>query len=151
MSDVVLFIFEGRKTEPRILDNFKENFFEKGSDFMYYATYNTNIYQLYNEVKEDIFLDLIEILKEKDEGNDKRLKNISREDVAQIYLFFDYDGHAEIAKDNKIDEMLEFFNEETDRGKLYISYPMVEALKHIKKEHRCYDICSIRKDRFIGY
>jgi len=30
--------------------------------------------------------------------------------------------------------MLNKFDNETENGKLYISYPMVEALKHIKKD-----------------
>ena len=47
-------------------------------------------------------------------------------------MFFDYDGHATNASDEKIKKMLEFFNEETEKGKLYISYPMVEAFKHIE-------------------
>lgn len=46
-------------------------------------------------------------------------------------MFFDYDGHSSLADDNKLLELLEFFKEETDKGKLYISYPMVESLKHI--------------------
>lgn len=29
--------------------------------------------------------------------------------------------------------MIEIFNNETENGKLYISYPMVEALKHLLK------------------
>ena len=36
-----------------------------------------------------------------------------------------------IEDDKKLNELLIFFNEETEKGKLYISYPMVEALKHI--------------------
>ena len=32
-----------------------------------------------------------------------------------------------------LDEMLEFFNDETDNGKLYINYPMVESLKYTKE------------------
>jgi len=47
-------------------------------------------------------------------------------------MFFDYDGHATNASDEKLNELLNFFNEETEKGKLYISYPMVEALKHIE-------------------
>ncbi len=46
-------------------------------------------------------------------------------------MFFDYDGHSTLADDDKLKELLEFFKEETDKGKLYVSYPMVEALKHI--------------------
>lgn len=50
-------------------------------------------------------------------------------------MFFDYDGHATNANDNKIKELLTLFNEETEKGKLYISYPMVEALKHYSGEN----------------
>ena len=31
-----------------------------------------------------------------------------------------------------LEEMLEFFDDETDNGKLYINYPMVESLKYTK-------------------
>ena len=48
-------------------------------------------------------------------------------------MFFDYDGHAPLADDEKIKELLILFNEETSFGKLYISYPMIEALKHINE------------------
>ncbi len=59
------------------------------------------------------------------------LKSYKRNDFAEIYLFFDYDGHSDKADDNKLEQLLNFFNEETDKGKLYISYPMAESLKHI--------------------
>lgn len=67
--------------------------------------------------------------------NKELLKEYKRNDFAEIYLFFDYDGHSSMAADEKLIELLEFFNEETDKGKLYISYPMVEALKDIS----CYE------------
>ena len=35
-------------------------------------------------------------------------------------------------KKEEVEELLEFFNNETENGKLYISYPMVEAIKHLK-------------------
>ena len=60
------------------------------------------------------------------------LKGITRDQVSEIYLFFDYDGHASNARDDKIQEMLNLFDDETNNGKLYISYPMVEAIKHLK-------------------
>ena len=62
--------------------------------------------------------------------NKEILKDFNRDDFAEIYLFFDYDGHSTLASDDKLEEMIEMFNEETDLGKLYISYPMVESIKH---------------------
>ena len=61
------------------------------------------------------------------------LKDISRIQVPEIYLFFDYDGHATNADLEKLQKILELFNNETENGKLYVSYPMVEAIKHLKE------------------
>ena len=88
-----------------------------------------SIYELWKEISEDNDLDLFELLKERSEENLEKLSDIERDDVSQIFLFFDYDGHAPKASDKKIEKMLELFGEETETGKLYISYPMAEALK----------------------
>jgi hypothetical protein len=42
--------------------------------------------------------------------------------------------------------MLEHFNEETENGKLYVSYPMVEALKHIESACDFKDLTVTAKD-----
>jgi hypothetical protein len=86
---------------------------------------------MYNEILADEFLDTFNLVKEMEE-NKAILKGLKRSDFAQIYMFFDYDSHATNANDKKLDKLLNFFNEETEKGKLYISYPMVEALKHIE-------------------
>jgi len=85
------------------------------------------------QVQKDTNLDLFFLIKEK-EQNKKLLSNISRDDVSEIFLFFDYDGHAPAASDDKLEKMLLHFDEETENGKLYISYPMVEALKHLSTD-----------------
>ena len=76
-------------------------------------------------------LDTFNLLKDRNPKNKEILKDFTRNDFAEIYMFFDYDGHSSLADDNKLKELLEFFKEETDKGKLYVSYPMVESLKHI--------------------
>ncbi|MDY0018011.1 MAG: hypothetical protein RBS89_09270 [Candidatus Delongbacteria bacterium] len=125
MSNTILFIFEGEKTEPEIFENMKRYYFQDKTNSYLIATYNTNIYKLYEDVFDDSDLDLVELLREK---NKETLKDTRRDDVDQIYLFFDYDGQASNFDDHKIYEMLEFFNNETENGKLFISYPMVESL-----------------------
>ena len=55
---------------------------------------------------------------------------------SQIFLFFDYDFQNRLGtqKVNGIlDEMLDFFSDETENGKLYINYPMIESLKYTKE------------------
>jgi len=132
VSDVVLFVFEGAKTETQIFDNLKTHYFSGCQNTVIKATFCTHIYTLWDKVKSDKFLDLLEIIREQHEENRKVLKDVSREDVSQIFLFFDYDGHVKEASDDAIQEMLAYFSDETETGKLYISYPMVEAIKHLK-------------------
>ncbi len=90
----------------------------------------SDIYSLYHIMNNDPGLDLFSLLKEKDQ-NSATLSGISKESVSEVYLLFDYDGHATAASDEKLKALLSHFDEETENGKLYISYPMVEALKHL--------------------
>ena len=131
MAETILLVFEGGKTEPNVFDNIQESFFHSDKSAIIYTTYNAEIYQLWKCVRDDEYLDLLEVLKERDKENKTCLAGVSRDDVSQIFLFFDYEGHASNASDDAIAEMLVNFDEETDNGKLYISYPMVEAYKDI--------------------
>lgn len=124
----ILFVFEGEKTENQIIDNLKN--FYINENVIITCAYCSTIYQVYKEILNDDDLDTFNLLKNRNQ-NQELLKDFTREDFAEIYMFFDYDGHDIIADDDKLKELLEFFNEETDKGKLYISYPMIESLKHI--------------------
>jgi hypothetical protein len=133
MSSKKLFVFEGQNTELNITRNIAKKFSETFTDVFssddVQCAYCTTIYDLYKKISEDEYLDMFMLLKEK-EFNKEILKDFDREDFAEIYLFFDYDGHAPIASDKKLSEVIHLFNEETKFGKIFISYPMVEALKH---------------------
>lgn len=144
MSEIVLFVFEGAKTERLIVDSLKKHFLNENT--VIYATFNTDIYRLYHEIKayEDDNVDIVEVLRAR-EGNAESLAGISRRNVAEVFLFFDYDGHATRAADDKIAELLAHFNEETQHGKLYISYPMVEAIKHLKSDVPFENVCVAAK------
>lgn len=83
---------------------------------------------------DDFETDIIEILREKCPELESHLKGLTRDDFSEVYLFFDYDGHQnnlsfENSETDVINEMLSNFDNETENGKLYISYPMVEALR----------------------
>lgn len=94
-----------------------------------------NIYMIWQKLKGDNFdTDIIEVLRENSPELEKMLIDLSRDDFSEIFLFFDYDGHqnnlpAEERLEDVLNEMLETFNNETENGKLYINYPMVEALR----------------------
>ena len=140
-KEYIAIISEGEKTEKQIINNLENNF-TTFSNKIIFLSYKANIYNLFREIEEDADNDIISLLKEKQiKANKIRndvenidVSNINSDDVSQIYLFFDYDGHTEDASDEEIVKMLNKFDNETENGKLYISYPMVEALKHLKKD-----------------
>ena len=141
-KEYIAIISEGEKTEKQIINNLENNF-TTFSNKIIFLSYKANIYNLFREIEEDEDIDIISLLKEKQiKANKIRndvenidVSNINSDDISQIYLFFDYDGHTENASDEEIVKMLNKFDNETENGKLYISYPMVEALKHIKKDN----------------
>ena len=130
-SELHLFIFEGVRAESKYADSLEQNFL--GKRISVKCVYDAEIYQLYRRLKEEEFsFDVIELLKERNGNNAELLKDYTRDSFAYIYLFFDYDAHSTLASDNKIAEMLDFFDNETENGLLYISYPMLEAIRHYK-------------------
>ena len=129
MSNNILFVFEGSKTEEQIIVSLQKYLVKEKTSIK--CIYGAEIYQLYKEIEADNDLDTFNLLKERNAGNGKILERYTRQDFAEIYLFFDYEGHSSLANDDRLSELLDFFKEETDKGKLYISYPMVESLKHI--------------------
>lgn len=76
------------------------------------------------------------MLREEHEELEEQLYGLSRDDFSEVYLFFDYDGHqnnlGESDDSDALEQMLISFDNETENGKLYISYPMVEALRDFK-------------------
>ncbi len=142
---MILCIFEGGKREPRIFQTIKDLFFPKSKD-TFICTYNSNIYSLYKNLKNlDIFGDQIsssgdtvtilnEILKN---HGDNTLETIIESDISEIFLFFDYDfqdSRLSLEENNlHLLEMINYFQEETENGKLYISYPMIEAIQYTKQ------------------
>lgn len=127
-KSLTLFVFEGAKTEPGLVRNLEQNFLGTGHAIR--CVYGAEIYQLYESIKEDgLFHDIITVLQDR-LNNRTILDGCTRDSFAYVYLFFDYDAHATKADDDKIREMLSFFDNETENGKLYISYPMVEAIRH---------------------
>jgi hypothetical protein len=110
---------------------------------MVYAVFGTNILKLWSELNENPFFETVEMLREVARNRDD-LKDLDRNNIAEIHLFFDFEGHLpEKTLDAHCDiiyKMLSFFDEETDQGKLWLSYPMAEALKHTYKDiTKCFD------------
>ena len=137
MADTKLFIVEGEDKECRYLESMTNCFFKGKHDSVIISLpAKQNIFMLYNILKEDDFeTDIVEVLREKIEGADEILKGISRQSIAEVYLFFDYDiQHLNEEDDESIimNELFDTFSDETDNGKLFISYPMIEAVYDYK-------------------
>ena len=132
--DYKAFIVEGRVREPQIIDNISKVFFPHSNCEIIKLPVEENIYMLWKSLKKDDFdTDIIEVLRESNDDIRNQLNGLSRDDFSEVYLFFDYDLHqTNIAKEEGPDaimQMLNSFNNETENGKLYISYPMAEALR----------------------
>ncbi|WP_421313491.1 hypothetical protein [Aeromonas sp. 603404] len=129
MSNKILFVFEGEKTECEIAENLFHRYFPPGGKEKIISSFCGDVYSLYSKLQRDDDLDIFSFLKETPKN--QHLRSIKRREISEIYLFFDYDGHATAADDKKLKELIDFFCEETEKGKIYINYPMVESLKHI--------------------
>jgi len=155
MSNTILFVFEGEILEGNIFNNIKDTFFstpESATTIKY--SFCAEIFQLWNNVKDDPDLDILEVLKERPDSD---IDNLTRKDVSEVHLFFDHDAHSRPEETQeeynlKINNLLETFNNEFERGKLWISYPMAEAIKHCKtKPENCFKDSTINISEYKNY
>lgn len=136
---MILFIFEGASYEPPLYDGIKTLFFPRSNDQVI-CSFCSSIYTFYKRLSDDEFggfADVVDVLKAElaktDPGNE--LFKYKSSDFESIYLFFDYDLYrGDLSKKNvQIQELLEYFNEETENGRLFISYPMIESIQYTKE------------------
>ncbi|WP_455513504.1 hypothetical protein [Porphyromonas sp.] len=179
---MILFVFEGEKREPRLLKDI-ESCFDLGKKRIR-CSYRNQIQSLYSKLKELRLagiegggVDLVALLKQlhkkrkKGEGDEEDEEDEiftieSSDDVSEVYLFFDLDLQDDTypLEDQlkHVADLLEYFDDETTNGKLYISYPMIEAIFYTKElpdpDFGSYTVeikdCKGFKDRtnkFTGY
>ena len=134
---MILFVFEGAKREPDLFRAIETLFFKDKQNIV--CSFGNNIYELYNELQSfEGDGDIVSILKERfQQHDDSPFKDdIKSSDFSEIYLIFDYDFQNKNLTledmNSQIEEMLDLFNDETDNGRLYINYPMVEAIRYTK-------------------
>lgn len=101
--------------------------------------YETNIYQLYDELDEyyehcwddDLIFDLPVVLDNRNRELDRSVPKYGyREQYKNIFLIFDYEPHDSDFSFEKIQRMLNKFSSEEDQGKLYLNYPILESYLH---------------------
>lgn len=135
---MILFVFEGEKREPLLYRTLEKLYFPKDNDNII-CSFGNNIYDLYNELAEyGNGGDIVSLMRERlaDRG-DTTLSGIRSSDIAETFLFFDYDfQNSQLPLDEinkRVAEMLTLFDNETDNGKLYINYPMTESIYYTKE------------------
>lgn len=127
----ILVLVEGAKTDVKLLKHLLSVY---GIDQSHQIiSYNTNIYSLYNLMfrntnPDDV--DILQLLKEHETVAER--KAVFNERYSDILLIFDLDPQDPQFSSTKITEMMNYFVESSDMGKLYLNYPMVESFYHMK-------------------
>ncbi len=130
---MILFVFEGGKAEPTVFDSIGRLFLS--GEELCVVKCRHDLPTLYSNLRENDY-DLFRSLPLEENGitlpAGKRIDTL----FSQIFLFFDYDFQNRIGTERVNDilaEMLDFFDDETVNGKLYVNYPMIESLKYTKE------------------
>lgn len=130
-----LFIVEGENAEPKLI----RRLFRICSNDLVYSihSYKTNLHVLcklfstvYPNFEED-GLEICPVLRER--TTDSEEKKILSQKYTDIFLIFDLDPHDSQASFDTIYRMLNYFDDSTNHGKLFINYPMLESYKHLLK------------------
>lgn len=135
---MILFVFEGDEREPRLYKTLERLYFPRANDNII-CSFGNNIYDLYRELQEyDGDGDIVALMRERlAVRDDTTLKGIRNSDISEIFLFFDYDfQNSQISLEeinSRLEEMLMLFDDETDNGKLYINYPMIESICYTRE------------------
>lgn len=131
----ILMLTEGKEPDKKLIEHIVKEFQIKGE--VIWAKIGT-IYAFYKDIKEkyDENMDVIKYIKYK--YSDKISKEFKASEISYVYLFFDYDLHSKLNEEykniekiyeriNEISEINSFFENETENGKLYLSFPMIEG------------------------
>ncbi len=99
------------------------------------VSYGTNIYELFRELDNDDFLDTYSVLQGIVKDKENNPLKYERDEIAEIYLFFDLDAHATQTSlvpegVDGVQQVIDIFDNANENGLIYISYPMFEAYKH---------------------
>lgn len=127
----ILILVEGAKLDVKLMAHLLSIYGISQSHQI--VSYKTNIYDLYQHMfieNEPDAVDLLQLLKER-EPNPAN-KAIFDAHYSDILLIFDLDPQDTRFSSEKITQMINYFVESSDMGKLYLNYPMVEAFYHMR-------------------
>ena len=133
----ILILTEGKSPDKSVIQNINEKF-DIGGEIIW--TKVGTIYAFYKLLKKEYektpYIEMASYIKTRYKS--KISEDFLSSQISRIYLFFDYDIHSELdseyddlekisEKIKEIEEISKFFANETEEGKLYLSFPMIEA------------------------
>ena len=126
----VLFVTEGKR-EIRLLKRLIDSM-GTFSDYEAFS-YNANLHKMLEGMSKggviDPDIDFIGYLKTCKTNHEDR--DALQRKFTDIFLIFDMDPQDPKYDPDLLKKALEYFNDSTDNGKLYINYPMLESYRHI--------------------
>ena len=134
MSKKILLIVEGESDEVKFLRGLFENCFKK-ADYKFYS-YKTNIHtlaqELYNNYPDfdDGDIDIRLVLASLESSKDK--KEMLMDKYSDIYMVFDFEPQHDHKHFDTVRRMVNYFNDSTNQGQLFINYPMMQSYKHFE-------------------
>lgn len=150
MKSKILLIVEGESTEPKILGSESHGLLSLMGANYEIVPFANPIYELYEAYENGEYDDLVSYLR-LEKGLKIDSKTLSKNAFSAIYLIFDYEPHYQKYSDETIKKLLKLFNNETELGKLYINYPMVEAYYHLESLPDInYNTRTVNLDNFNG-
>lgn len=132
MSKKILLIVEGESDEVKFLRGLFENCFKK-AEYKFYS-YKTNIHtlaqELYNNYPDfdDGDIDIRLVLASLESSKDK--KEMLMDKYSDIYMVFDFEPQHDHKHFDTVRRMVNYFNDSTNQGQLFINYPMMQSYKH---------------------
>lgn len=136
MSDrKILFIVEGNKDEPSLINRIFELTDKNQKPSIY--CYNTTLHTFADRLEKN-YPDFddgntdIQLVLRGGENNEKEREKLSQS-YNDIFLIFDFEPQHHKLHFETIRKMLEYYNDSSFEGKLYINYPMIQSYKHFDK------------------
>lgn len=130
-----LFIVEGEKGEPALIQKIFDTFLPADATFEFYS-YKTNLHTLVEHIEAyypdfDDYVDVLGVLRELEQ--DAEQKAILSGKYTDIFYIFDFEPHNHTLHFDTIAKFFDHLNDSADQGKLFINYPMLESYKHLRK------------------
>lgn len=131
-NNKILFIVEGANDEVSFVKRLLEKYGSTREYEIY--PYKCNIHTLaqilYDEYPDfdENEIDIQLVLRSKE--RDKNQRELLSQKYRDIFLVFDFEPHHNLPHFDTVRRMMQYFNDSSDHGKLYINYPMMQSYKH---------------------